>query len=88
MSLISVLNGTSLNWCRQEELRARMSDTVLFGKVKDPELMVFNFREQLQCRLGGKREGPIQAYPTFWKLNPVTVDNGEVLRKAGVKREF
>ena len=42
VSLISVLDGTALNWCRQEELRARMSDTVLFGKVKDPELMVFN----------------------------------------------
>ena len=54
MSLISVLDGTALNWCRQEELRARMSDTVLFGKVKDPELMVFNFRGQLQCRMGGK----------------------------------
>ena len=65
VSLISVLDGTALNWCRQEELRARMSDTVLFGKVKDPELMVFNFRGQLQCRMGGKREGPIEVYPKF-----------------------
>ena len=31
-----------------------MSDTVLFGKVKDPEVVVFNFRGQLQCRMGGK----------------------------------
>ena len=54
VSLISVLDGTALNWCRQEELRARMSDTVLFGKSKDPELMVFNFRGQLQCRMGGE----------------------------------
>ena len=53
MSLISVLDATALNWCRQEELRARMSDTVLFGKVKDPEFVVFNFRGQLQCRMGG-----------------------------------
>ena len=44
VSLILVPDGTALNWCRQEELRARMSDTVLFGKVKDPELMVFNFQ--------------------------------------------
>ena len=56
VSLISVLDGTALNWCRQEELRARMSDTVLFRKVKDPELMVFNFRgliygdDSLQCQ--------------------------------------
>ena len=44
VSLISVLVGTALNWCPQEVPRARMSNTVLFGKVKDPELVVFNFR--------------------------------------------
>ena len=53
VSLINVLDGTALNWCRQEVLRARMSDTVLFGKIKDPELVVFNFRGQPQCRMGG-----------------------------------
>ena len=52
VSLISVLDETALNWCRQEDLRVRMSETVLFGKVKDPDLMVFNFRRQLQCRKG------------------------------------
>ena len=54
VSLLSVLDGTALNWCGQEKLKAQMSDTVLFGKVKDPELMVLNFRGQLQCRRGGK----------------------------------
>ena len=29
-----------------------MSETVLLGKVKDPELIVLNFRGQLQCRMG------------------------------------
>ena len=58
VSLISVLDGTALNWCQQEVLRARMINTVLFGKVKDPELVVFNFRGQLQCRMGRKREAP------------------------------
>ena len=53
VSLISVLDGTASNWRRQEELRARMSNTVLVGKVKDPELVVFSFRGQLQCRMGG-----------------------------------
>ena len=53
VSLLSVLDGTALGWCRQEVLRAQMSDTVLFGKVKDPELVVFNFRGHLQCRMGG-----------------------------------
>ena len=49
-----MLDGTALNWCQQEVLRARMINTVLFGKVKDPELVVFNFRGQLECRIGGK----------------------------------
>ena len=58
VSPISILDGTAPNWCRQEDLRARMSETVLFRKVKDPELMVFNFRGQLQCRMGGSVKIP------------------------------
>ena len=81
-------DGTALNWCSQEELRARMSDTVLFGKMKDPELMLFRFRGQLQCRMGGKREGPIEAYPKFWNLNPVTGNKREVLRNPAWKGSF
>ena len=65
-----------------------MSDTVLFGKVKDPELMVFNFRGQLQCRIGGKRGGPIEAYPKFWNLNPLAADKHEVLRIPAWKKSF
>ena len=78
MSLISILDGTTLKWCRQEELRAQMSETVLFGKIKDPKLVVCNFRGQLQCRMGGKREGPIEVFSQFWNLNPVTRDKREV----------
>ena len=64
LSLISILDGTTLNWCQEEVLRAQMSNTVLFGKVKDQELMVYNFRGQLQCRMGGKREGPSKLIPS------------------------
>ena len=48
VSLISVLDRTALNWCKQVDLGARTSKTVLFGKVKDPELIVLIFRGQLQ----------------------------------------
>ena len=88
VSLISVLDGTALNWCRQEEFRARMSDTVLLGKVEDPELMVFNFRGQLQCRLGRKRKGPSEAYTKFWNLNPLAADKQEILRIPAWKGSF
>ena len=88
VSLIIVLDGTALNWCQQEVLRARMSNTVLFGKAKDPELVLFNFRGQLQCRMGGKREGPIETYPKFWNLNPLTANGQEVLRIPAWKKSF
>ena len=65
-----------------------MSDTVLFGKVKDPELMVFNFRGQLQGRMGGNREGPIEVYPKFWSSNPLAGDKQEILRIPAWKGSF
>ena len=88
LSLISILDGMTLNWCQQEVLRAQMSNTVLFGKVKDAELMVYSFRGQLQCRMGGKREGPIETYPEFWNLNPLTASEQEVLRVPAWKKSF
>ena len=88
LSLISVLDGTTLNWCQQEVLRAQMSNTILFGKLKDPELIVYNFRGQLQCRMGGKREGPIETYPKFWNLNPLMASGQEILRIPAWKKSF
>ena len=88
MSLISVLDGTTLNWCQQEVLRAQRSNTVLFGKAKDPELVVYSFRGQLQCRMGGKREGPIETYPKFWNLNPLTANGREILRIPAWTKSF
>ena len=64
VSLISVLDGTALNWCRQEVLRARMSKTVLSGKVKDPELVVINLRGQLRCRMGESVKTPLRLIPS------------------------
>ena len=57
-----------------------MSETALFGKVKDPKLTVLNFRGQLQCRMWGKREGLMKAFPKFWNLNPVARNSREVTR--------
>ena len=65
-----------------------MSKTVRFGKVKDPELIVLSFRGKLQCRMGGKREGSVEAYPKFWNLNPVAKNTREVLRIAAWKESF
>ena len=88
VSLISILDGTTLSWCQQEVLRAQMSNTVLFGKVKDPELVVYSFRGQLQCRMGGKRKGPIETYHKFWNLNHLTANGQEILRIPAWKKSF
>ena len=88
VSLISILDVTTVNWCQQEVLRAQMSNTVLFGKVKDLELVIYSFRGQLQCRMGGKREGPIETYSQFWNLNPLTANGQEILRIPAWKKSF
>ena len=56
--------------------------------MKDAELIVYNFRGQLQCRMGGKREGPIETYPKFWNLNPLAADGREILRIPAWKDSF
>ena len=37
---------------------------------------------------GGKRKGPIETYPKFWNLNPLTADKREILRIPAWKGSF
>ena len=37
---------------------------------------------------GGGREGPIEVYPKFWNLNPLTADKQEILRIPAWKGSF
>ena len=37
---------------------------------------------------GGKRESPIETYPKFWNLNPLTADRREILRTPAWKGSF
>ena len=38
--------------------------------------------------MGGKREGPNEAYPKFWNLNPLAEDKEEILRIPARKGSF
>ena len=58
LSLINIMDGTALNWCKQDDVIAQLSETVLVGKVKDPELIVLIFRGQLQWRMGKNEKIP------------------------------
>ena len=37
---------------------------------------------------GGKCEGPIETYPKFWNLNPLTASGQEILRLHAWKKSF
>ena len=65
-----------------------MSNTVIFGKVKDPELVVFNFRGNCSAGWGENVKGPIETYPKFWNLNPLTANGQEILRIPAWKKSF
>ena len=58
VSLISNLGGRVLNWCKREDLRARMSKTLIFGKVKDPELILLHFRNNCSTGWGENERVP------------------------------
>ena len=49
---------------------------MFFGIIKDPELILLNFRGQLQCRMSGKRQEPIEEYPN--NFNPLDRKAGEI----------
>ena len=42
----------------------------------------------IQCRMGGKREGPIETYPKFWNLNTLTANGQEISRIPARKKSF
>ena len=86
-SVVYVSLISTLNWCKQEGLRAQVSETVLFGSEGSR-----NNSAQLQgpaaAQDGGKRKGPIEAYPKFWNLNPVARNMREVMRIPAWKKSF
>ena len=51
-------NGTELVQARR--LESSNERDGVYGKIKDPELIVLSFRGHLHSSLGGKRQGPPQ----------------------------
>ena len=42
------------------------------GEGEDPELTVLNFRGQLQCRMKGEQDCPVEAYPKVLEPGPLS----------------
>ena len=51
LNLISVVDGSALNWCEQHVLRELMSEDLLFSKISKPEMTVVNFDDHFRDRM-------------------------------------
>ena len=46
--LISVVNGSTLNWCEQNVLRKPMSEDLLFAKISEQDMTAVNFNNHFR----------------------------------------
>ena len=80
LNLISAVDGSALNWCEQHVLRELMSEDLLFAKISDPEMTVFNFDDHFRDRMGEVERRHIEVFPKLWNLRPYDKTNGEITR--------
>ena len=82
------IDGTILNWCRQEDLRTRMSETSTLREGKEPRSNSDQLQGSTEMQDKGERKGPIEVYSKFWNLNPIAKDTKEVLRIPAWTKSF
>ena len=80
LNLISAVDGSTLNWCKQHALRDLMSEDLLFAKITEPEMTVISFDDHFRDRMGEVDRGYIEVLPKLWNLRPYDKTNGEVTR--------
>ena len=77
VSLISVLDGTALNWCRQEELLGTDERPGILRESEVPRIDGVQCPGTTAVQNGGggvNVEDPIETYPKFWNLKPLAED--------------
>ena len=70
LNLISVVDGSALNWCEQHAPRDLMSEDLLFANISEPEMTAINFDDRLRDRMGEVDRGHIEVFPKLWNLRP------------------
>ena len=80
LNLISLLDGSALNWCDQHVLRKLMSENLLLAKISEPQMTVINFDDHFRDKMGEVDRGHIEVFPKFWKLRPYDKTNSEITR--------
>ena len=79
VNLVSVVDCSVLNWVDQKELRGLASDYRLFGRIAEPGLMLMDFNNNFQCRMGREDLSHVQFNPKLWNLRPVVKNSGEAM---------
>ena len=78
LNLISAVDGSTLNWCKQHTLRELMSEDLFFAKISEPEMTVINFDDHFRDRMGEVERRHIEVFTKLWNLRPYDKTNGEI----------
>ena len=70
LDLLSVVDGSTLNWREQNVLREAMSEDVMLAKTAEPDMTAVNFNDHFHDRLGEMDRGHLEMFPKFWILIP------------------
>ena len=68
LNLVSVVKGSTLNWCAQNVVREVMSENLLFGKLAKLEMTDVSFNNHSSDRTADVERGHIEVFPKFWNL--------------------
>ena len=63
LNLISAVDGSALNWCKQNELGELMSEDLLFARISEPEMTSISFDEPFRDQMGEVERGHVEVFP-------------------------
>ena len=71
LNLISVVDGSTLNWCHQNVLHGSLSEDLLFAKIAEPDMTaVILINHFFRDCLGVKVRGHLEVFPKLWISRP------------------
>ena len=78
MNLISVIDGSTLNWDKQGILRDAMIEDLLFAKIAKPHMIALVFNDLFCDSMGDVKTKHVEIYPKFWNHRFYDKVNSEV----------
>ena len=80
LHLISVVDGSTFNWCKHNMLRELMNKDLLFAKIAEPDMTAVNFHNHFRDRMCEVDRGHLKVFPKLWNLRPYDKNNVEKTR--------